>query len=111
MSYSVMSCRLLVKKIFKFAGIKKIFRFRLQICRLRKYNFALSGVEHGVGCHIGHEVGYHVGHDVGCHVGHDVPGMSCLLLVKNTYQICRLRKYPDFALGDVGHGCGMSYRT
>ena len=47
----------------------------------------------GVGCHVGHEVGYHVGHDVGCHVGHDVP-------------FCWLRKYSDFALGDVGHGVG-----
>ena len=43
---------------------------------------------------MGYEVGCHVGHDVGCHV------------------FCWLRKYSNFALGDVcGTWSGMSYRT
>ena len=83
--------------------VKKIFRFRLQICRLRKYSdFALSDVGR-VGWDVMWDVGWDVMWDVGWDVMWDVRWdiMWDILLVGVSVHFCWLRKYSNLQVKKI----------
>ena len=75
--------------------VKKIFRFRLQICRLRKYSdFALSDVGR-----VGWGVMWDVGWDVMWDMRWDI--MWDILLVGVSVHFCWLRKYSNLQVKKI----------